>query len=177
MIILTWILNQYLNLTKETKQRQKIGRWCRIGKLWRHCHFYNLWIYGQFGAIRNPDSGCTVCKLYIFINSNLLSYKNWKQNQNFSYTALTLLLWVKVLLWPKNADFLQKNAGISKIKKAWYSKVYFSKLHMCVYLRAKFQFSSITVTSFRQKCVCVCVCVWGGGGVNLNPPPHLKMDS
>ena len=32
-------------------------------------------IYGQFGAIRKPDSGCIVCKTYIFINSNLLSYK------------------------------------------------------------------------------------------------------
>ena len=31
-------------------------------------------IYGQFGAIRKPDSGCIVCKTYIFINSNILSY-------------------------------------------------------------------------------------------------------
>ena len=31
-------------------------------------------IYGQFGAIRKPDSKCIVCKT--FINSNLLSYKN-----------------------------------------------------------------------------------------------------
>ena len=37
-------------------------------------------IYGQFGAIQQPDSGRMVCKTYIFINSNLLSYKNWKQN-------------------------------------------------------------------------------------------------
>ena len=33
-------------------------------------------IYGQFGAIRKLDFGCIVCKTYIFINSNLLSYKN-----------------------------------------------------------------------------------------------------
>ena len=37
-------------------------------------------IYGQFGAIRKPDSGRIVCKTYIFINSSFLSYKNWKQN-------------------------------------------------------------------------------------------------
>ena len=37
-------------------------------------------IYGQFGAIRKPDSGRIVCKTYVFINSNLLFYKNWKQN-------------------------------------------------------------------------------------------------
>ena len=33
-------------------------------------------IYGQFGAISNPDSGRIVYKTNIFINSNLLSYKN-----------------------------------------------------------------------------------------------------
>ena len=33
-------------------------------------------IYGQFGAIRKPDSGRIVCKPYIFINNNLISYKN-----------------------------------------------------------------------------------------------------
>ena len=33
-------------------------------------------IYGQFGAIRKPNSGRIICKTYIFINSNLSSYKN-----------------------------------------------------------------------------------------------------
>ena len=37
-------------------------------------------IYGQFGTIWKPDSGRIVCKTYISTNSNLLSYKNWKQN-------------------------------------------------------------------------------------------------
>ena len=37
-------------------------------------------IYDQFGAIRKPDSGHIVCKTYVFISNNLLSYKNWKQN-------------------------------------------------------------------------------------------------
>ena len=32
-------------------------------------------IYGQFGAIRKPDFGRMSCKTYIFINSNLLSFK------------------------------------------------------------------------------------------------------
>ena len=65
-------------------------------------------IYGQLGAIRKPDSGRIVCKTYIFINNNLLSNKNWKQNLKISNTALTLLLQVKVLFLLKNADFLQK---------------------------------------------------------------------
>ena len=33
-------------------------------------------IYCQTGAIREPNSGDIVCKTYIFINSNLLSFKN-----------------------------------------------------------------------------------------------------
>ena len=37
-------------------------------------------IYGQFGAIWEPDSGCITYKTYIFINSNVLSYENWKYN-------------------------------------------------------------------------------------------------
>ena len=32
--------------------------------------------YGKFGAIQKPDSGRIVCITYVFINSNLLSYKN-----------------------------------------------------------------------------------------------------
>ena len=37
-------------------------------------------IYGQSGAIRNPDSERIVFKTYIFIKNNFLSYKNGKQN-------------------------------------------------------------------------------------------------
>ena len=33
-------------------------------------------IYGQFEAIRKSHSGSIVCKVYIFINSNLFPYKN-----------------------------------------------------------------------------------------------------
>ena len=65
-------------------------------------------IYGQFGATWKPDSGREVCKTYIFINSNLLSYKNWQQNLKISNTALILLLWVKVLFLTKYTSFLQK---------------------------------------------------------------------
>ena len=32
-------------------------------------------IYGKFGAIQKPNSGRMVCKIYIFINSSLLTYK------------------------------------------------------------------------------------------------------
>ena len=53
-------------------------------------------IYGQYGAIRKPDARRIVCKTYVFINNNLLSYKTWKENWKISNTGLTLLLWAKV---------------------------------------------------------------------------------
>ena len=37
-------------------------------------------IYGKFGAIQKPDSERIACKSYTLINSNFLSYKNWKEN-------------------------------------------------------------------------------------------------
>ena len=65
-------------------------------------------IYGQFGAIRKLDSSCIIFKTYIIINSNILSYKKLKTKLKLSKTALTLLLWVKVLFWPKSDDFFSK---------------------------------------------------------------------
>ena len=62
-------------------------------------------IKGKFGAIRKPDSGRIVCKTHIFINSNLLLYKNSKQNYKISNTALMLLLSVKILFLTKIAIF------------------------------------------------------------------------
>ena len=47
-------------------------------------------IYGQFEATRRLGSGLIVCKTYIFIKSNLLSQKNWKQNYKISDAALTI---------------------------------------------------------------------------------------
>ena len=44
-------------------------------------------IYGQFGAIRKPDSGRIVCKTYIFINSNLYLTKS----DNITKKSLTQL--------------------------------------------------------------------------------------
>ena len=89
-----------------------------------------FWIYGKFAAIRKPNSGRMVYK--ISINNNILSYKTWKQNSKISNTAPMLLLWLKVLFLPKNADFSQKNAEISKIKKTFVLKGILSETNMCV---------------------------------------------
>ena len=48
--------------------------------------------YGRFGAIPKPDSGRMICKTFIFVNSNFLFYKNFKQNSKISNRAFILLL-------------------------------------------------------------------------------------
>ena len=37
-------------------------------------------IYDQFEAVQTPDYRRIVCKIYIFINNNFLSFKGWKKN-------------------------------------------------------------------------------------------------
>ena len=114
---ITWNLDQYLSLTRETKQHQKIWR---LGMSANWDIIVIFLIYGQFGAIWKSDSGCIVCKFYIFINSNLLSYKNWKQNWKISNTALTLFLWVKVPFLQKMLSFYKSILPSAKLRGLWH---------------------------------------------------------
>ena len=107
---------------------------------------------GNFDVIVMPDSGRTVWKTYNFLNSILLSYINWKQNLKLSNTALTILIWVKILFLPKNCYFLLKNVGISKIKTDFLLKGIFS------------EDSSIIITISRHGGIGGEVGGGGGGG-------------
>ena len=69
----------------------------------------------------------------------------------------------------QKADFLEKNADISKIKRTLVLKVIFSRT-TCVYLLIKIQVSSLILTIFRKEC-------GGRGGVILPfypPPPQNR---
>ena len=95
------------------------------------------------------DSSCIVYDSYIFINSNGLSYKKWKQNKKFTAnTAFMQQLWVNVLLLRKAADVLQKkNADISKIKGLLEPKGIFSETkYLCVPMYQIQVFSIILMT-------------------------------
>ena len=123
VMILTWNLDQ----TKLDKRNKTMSKKFVDDIMSTNCDIIVVFpIFGQFGAILKPDSKRIVSKTYIFNKGNLFSYKNRKQNKKISNTAIKILLWIKVLLWPKNADFLQGNADISKIKRAWVLKRIFS---------------------------------------------------
>ena len=82
-------------------------------------------IYGQFGAILKPDSGRIVCKTYIFINSNFLSYKNWKQNNKISQKHSSHTIALRYYFCPKMVIFCKKMLTSAKLRRSWYQKVYF----------------------------------------------------
>ena len=64
-------------VTKLDSRNKTMSKNIDSGVMSANCDVTDIFlIYGQFGAIWKPDSGRIVCKTYIFINSNLLSYKN-----------------------------------------------------------------------------------------------------
>ena len=65
------------SITKRDKRNKAASKKMDDDVISENCDVIAIFpIYGQFGAIRKPDSGGVECKIYIFINSNLLSYKN-----------------------------------------------------------------------------------------------------
>ena len=68
-------------VTKIDKRRKTKSKTFGDDVMVKNCDgLANFQIYSQVSAVWNPDSGRIFCKSYIFTNSNLLSYKNQKQN-------------------------------------------------------------------------------------------------
>ena len=64
-------------VTKLDKKNKTTSKKCDYNVMSVNCDvIVTFLIYGQFGAIWKPNSGCIICKTYIFKNTNLLSYKN-----------------------------------------------------------------------------------------------------
>ena len=96
-------------------------------------------IYGRFGAIRKTDSGGIVCKTYIFINSNLLSCKNWKQNLKSFNSSQTIALSKGTILAKKRWFFAKKWLPM---RLRLHMRLHL-RLRMSLHLRLKFYVSSI----------------------------------
>ena len=70
--------------------------------------------------------------------------------ENISHNSRTIALSKGTFLDKKTLIFCKKMLTSAKFKGSRNSKGHFLKLHKGVYLRAKFNFSSIILTSFRQ---------------------------
>ena len=64
-------------VTKLAKKKKSTSKKFDDDVMSENCDVIDIFpIYGQSEAIRKPDSGRKFCKIYVFINSNLLSYNN-----------------------------------------------------------------------------------------------------
>ena len=101
-------------------------------------------------------------RTYIFTDSNLILQKLKTELKNFQHSCHTITL-SKSTIIAKNADFLQENADISKIKGALVLKVIFSETtYGCV---LTYQISSVILKNFRQEF-----------NFTTAPPTHIKMN-
>ena len=87
----------------------------------------------HFGPIRELDSRHIACQTYIFSNSNLLFCKTENRTKKISNTGLTLLLWVRILFWPKNSDFCKKILTSAKLRGLWWF-IFWNYIGMCTYV-------------------------------------------
>ena len=102
-------------------------------------------IYSQFGKIRKPDSGCIVCKTYIFIKITFYLTKTENRTNKY-HRSHSIALSNGTILAKKNAHFWQKYADISKIKKVIVLKYLFAEAAYVCVLCAKFEVFSIILT-------------------------------
>ena len=65
------------SITKLNKRNKTTSKKFEDDVISKKCEVNAIFIiYDQFGAIWKSHSALIVCKTYIFINGNLLSYKN-----------------------------------------------------------------------------------------------------
>ena len=105
-------------LTKLDKKNKTMSKKLDDYVMSKNCDVIAIFsIYSQFGAIRKPDSGRIFCKISVFINSNIYLIKTENRTKKNFNKTLRLLLWVKVLFRPKNADFLWKMLASAKLRR------------------------------------------------------------
>ena len=64
-------------VTKLDKRDKTTSKKFNVDVISENCDVIDIFrIFGQFGAVRRPDSGHRVCKSYVLSNSDLASYKN-----------------------------------------------------------------------------------------------------
>ena len=131
-MILTGNLKQQLKLSNATKQRQKdltVTLYSQTVTSLLYCRFMvNL----EQSASQIPDAYPLKVTFSLTVTFYLQKLKT--ELKNISEPALTLLLWVKVLFFFQNCwYFAKKLLIIAKLRGSWYYKVYFLKLHTCLY--------------------------------------------
>ena len=156
-------------MTRETKQSQKNLTVTSCRKIVTSLPFFQFTANLEQSRSRILDVKTYMLKLTF--SSIATFYLTKIENRAKRSLTLLLLLWVKVLFWPKNADFLQKNAYISNIKEALVLTDVFSVTKYESVLTCQIRVCSITLTSFRQR---MGEGGWGGWVILPIPLPQSK---
>ena len=113
----------------------------------------------EYSGSRVPDAESVKVMLSLIITFYLT--KTEHRTKKLKHNSHTIALSKGTNFVKKTLIFYEKILTSAKLRGFWYYKVYFLKLDMCEYLRAKFEVSSMILTSFRQE----------GGGEEFNAPP------
>ena len=126
-------LGAVTKLYKRNKATSKNSRWSHVGKLWRLLFIWSI-----------LKAGFRTHTIFLIATFYVTKTEDRTKNVTKTEGRTTLLLWVKVLFLPKNAD-------ISKIESAFVLKGILSETtYLCV-LTYQFKVSSVILTSFRQR--------------------------
>ena len=144
-MIFTWNLDQQLNMTTETKHRQKNLKMTSFWQILTSLLFFRFMPDLEPSKSRIQDA--QFVKLTFLLTVTFYFAKT--QSRTKKYGSLNIAL-SKGTVFAKKRCFFGKNADISKIERPWYEKAYFLRLHMCVYLRTRFQVSSIILNNSNE---------------------------
>ena len=71
-------------VTKLDKRNKTTSKKFDVDVMSENCDVIVIFrIFGQFGAVRRPDSGHRVCKSYVFCNSNLCFTKTENRTKKY----------------------------------------------------------------------------------------------
>ena len=90
--------------------------------IWENCDTIAIFpIYGQFGAIRKPNSGGIVCETYVFTNSNLFILEKMKAKlKNLQHSSHPITLSKGTILAKKCWVFCKQMLTSAKLWGPWY---------------------------------------------------------
>ena len=133
---------------KKKKKKKKNRRWRYVDELWLHCQFF------QFMATLK-QSGSHISNAWsVILTFSLVVTFYLTKSENRTKNVLTQILCCcfeyRYYFFVKKCWTFANKCWHQQKRESWYWSKLFLKLKIWVYLRTKFQFSSIILTSFRQ---------------------------
>ena len=120
------------NKATSKKKQKKKRRWHNARKLWRNCHFSDLWPIWS-----NPEAGFRTDSKKLIFSLNLTFYLTKAENRTKKLkTQLSHYCFEeRYYFCQKMLIFCKKMLTSAKLRGPWYWKVYLLKLNVCTYIQ------------------------------------------